>query len=97
MSDLTQNEQLDEALLSIIKKIRGDDYGPMWYDSYKEVLDEIKKQILFVGRNTIGAYDELLDNELPDENGQVLGTWATHRNQLREQQTKQLDRNLYGS
>ena len=34
--------------------------------------------------NAIGSDDELFyDDEHPDENGQVRGTFATHRNQLR--------------
>lgn len=58
------------------------------------IEEETNSEIFNFCREVIGADDDLLPNEMPDENGQVLATWATHRNQLRFEQRERLNRKL---
>jgi hypothetical protein len=63
--------------------------------AYADIVNGVDRLIFQVSRETIGAYDNLISpEEHPDENGQVMATYATHRNQLRDEQQARLDRIL---
>jgi hypothetical protein len=50
--------------------------------------ESIEKINDLVAEYVIGLDDDVSSDELPDDNEQIKGTWAVHRNQLRGEQRK---------
>lgn len=87
MNDFTKR------LKPILEKLKETYYNPTpTPEPYiiKSASEDIEALVINIVNSVIGIDEPLLESELPDDNGQVLGTWATHRNKLKWEQHEKL-------